>query len=98
MADPGEQRRGRMTLRLIQLGLGGWGRNWVEEVTRDTPRVAAVAWVEIDRAARERAIALLGLPPERVFGSLDEALVDVAADAALVTVPLAAHAAATTQA
>jgi predicted dehydrogenase len=87
-----------MTLRLIQLGLGGWGRNWVEEVTRETPGVAAVAWVEIDRAARERAIELLGLPPERLFGSLDEALQGVTADAALITVPLAAHASATTEA
>ena len=63
-----------MTLRLIQLGLGGWGRNWVEEVTRETPGVEPVAWVEIDPAARAQAIKKLDLPPERVFGSLQEAL------------------------
>jgi predicted dehydrogenase len=81
-----------MTLRLIQLGLGGWGRNWVLEVTRATPGVEPVAWVDIDPAARERAVAELDLPPGRVFASLDDALSDVAADAALVAVPLAAHA------
>lgn len=81
-----------MTLRLIQIGLGGWGRNWVEEVTRSTPGVQPVAWIDIDPRMRERAIADLDLPRERVFGSLEEALERVAAEAALVVVPLAAHA------
>ena len=80
-----------MTLRLIQIGLGGWGRNWVEEVTRDTPGVEPVGWVDVDPEARGRA-AMLDLPAERVFGSLDEAISKVEADAALVVVPLAAHA------
>ncbi|HSA81656.1 MAG TPA: Gfo/Idh/MocA family oxidoreductase [Geminicoccaceae bacterium] len=87
-----------MTLRLIQLGLGGWGRDWVEEVTRETPGVEPVAWVEIDPTARAHAINKLGLPPERVFGSLQDALRAVAADAALLAVPLAAHAPLTRQA
>jgi predicted dehydrogenase len=82
-----------MSLRLIQLGLGGWGRNWVEEITRAMPGVEPVAWVEIDPAARARAIELVPLPPERVFASLKEAQAAVPADAALVTVQLAAHAA-----
>jgi predicted dehydrogenase len=82
-----------MVLRLIQIGLGGWGRNWVEEVTRDTPGVAPVAWVDTDPAVRERAVVDLGLPEDRMFASLDEARARVAADAALVVVPLAAHAA-----
>ena len=80
-----------MTLRLVQLGLGGWGRNWVEEVTRATPGVLPVAWVDLDPATRERAISELDLPPERVFGSLAEALQAVDADAALAAVPLAVH-------
>jgi predicted dehydrogenase len=82
-----------MTLRLVQIGLGGWGRNWVEEVTRDTPGVEPVAWVDLDPATRERVVVDLGLPEERVFGPLEQALERVAADAALVVVPLAAHAA-----
>jgi predicted dehydrogenase len=82
-----------MNLRLLQIGLGGWGRNWVEEVTRDTRGVEPVAWVDSDPDTRERAGAELGLPSARVFGSLEEALNVVDADAALVVVPLAAHAA-----
>jgi predicted dehydrogenase len=87
-----------MTLRLVQIGLGGWGRDWVAEVTRDTPGVEPVAWVDCDPAARARASADLGLPRERVFGALEDALERVGADAALVVVPLAAHAAVTRQA
>ncbi len=87
-----------MTLRLVQIGLGGWGRNWVEEVTWDTPGVESVAWVDVDGATRERAVVELGLPRARVFGSLEAALERVAADAALVVVPLAAHAAVTREA
>ncbi len=87
-----------MTLRLIQLGLGGWGRNWVEEVTRATPGVEPVAWVEIDPAARDRAIQELELPPERVFATLADAVGAVPAEAALVVVPFAAHAEVTRQA
>jgi predicted dehydrogenase len=82
-------------VRLLQLGLGGWGRNWVEEVTRATPGVRPVAWVDPDEAARAVAIAELSLPPARVFAGLDEACRAVEAEAALITVPLAAHAAAT---
>jgi predicted dehydrogenase len=82
-----------MTLRLLQIGLGGWGRNWVKEVTREVPGVEPVGWVDIEPESRERAIAELGLPAARVFASLAEARIAVAADAALVAVPLAAHAA-----
>ena len=81
-----------MTLRLVQIGLGGWGRNWVEEVTREIPGVEPVAWVDLDPSTRERAIVDLDLPRTRVFGALEEALERVAAEAALVVVPLSAHA------
>jgi predicted dehydrogenase len=84
-----------MTLRLIQLGLGGWGRNWVEEITQATPGVEPVAWVDPDPAARARAIEAIGLEPALVFENLEQALRAVRADAALVAVQLAAHASVT---
>jgi predicted dehydrogenase len=87
-----------MPVRLIQIGVGGWGRNWVEEITRDTPGVAPVAWIDTDPAVRARAVVDLDLPEEGVFASLEEALARVAADAALVVVPLAAHVPVTRQA
>jgi predicted dehydrogenase len=85
-------------LRLIQIGLGGWGRDWALEVTSRVPGMEPVAWIDIDWATRERAITDLALPPELVFGTLEEALGAVSADAALVCVPLAAHATVTRRA
>lgn len=82
-------------LRLLQLGLGGWGRNWVQEVTRLVPGVEPVGWVDPDPAARERAVEELGLPRRLIFASLAEARRRVEAELALVAVPLAAHAGAT---
>lgn len=87
-----------MPVRLVQIGLGGWGRNWVEEVTRETPGIEPVAWVDIDPAMRERAVVDLELSKKQVFASLEDALARVRLDAALVVVPLAAHAAVTRQA
>src|SRR3954451_12154958 len=84
-----------MALKFVQLGLGGWGRSWVQEVVREVPDVEPVAWVDVDGASREIAMAELGLPPDRVFGSLQDVPERLGAEAALVVVPLAAHAAAT---
>lgn len=80
-----------MTLRLIQVGLGWWGWNWAFEITRDVPGVELVAWVDRDPVVRAREIERVGLPPERVFATLEEACRTVEADAALLVVPLAAH-------
>ncbi|MFL5334361.1 MAG: Gfo/Idh/MocA family protein [Geminicoccaceae bacterium] len=84
-----------MALKLVQLGLGGWGRSWVQEVVREVPDIEPVAWVDVDATSREIATAELGLPPERVFGSLQDVPERLGAEAALVVVPLAAHATAT---
>jgi predicted dehydrogenase len=84
-----------MPVRLVQIGVGSWGRNWVEEITRHTPGIEPVAWVDNDPTVRERAVVDLDLPEERMFASLEEALARVSADAALVVVPLAGHAAVT---
>ena len=80
-----------MALRLIQVGLGWWGWNWAFEITRQVPGVEPVAWVDLDPAVRAREIERVGLPPERVFATLEEACRAVEADAALLVVPLAAH-------
>ena len=84
-----------MTIRLVQLGLGGWGRSWVQEVTRAVHGVESVAWVDPDPASREAAVAELGLPPDRVVAALEQVPARLTAQAALVVVPLAGHAAAT---
>jgi predicted dehydrogenase len=80
-------------MRLIQVGLGGWGLDWAARVLPLVPGVETVAFVDADPAARLRAGQRLGLAPAQMFPSLEAALGAVAADSVLATVPAAAHAA-----
>lgn len=80
-----------MTIRLIHVGLGGWGQNWSESVVAPNKDVETVAWVEIVDEVMVAAQKKLGLPPERCFASLDEALTKVEADAVLITANLPGH-------
>lgn len=82
-------------VKLAQIGLGGWGRNWAEEVLPTVPGVEMVAFVDADPAMRKLAATKLKLQDAQLFGSLDEAVSAVRPEAALVVVPLAAHASVT---
>lgn len=79
-----------MTLRVVQVGLGGFGRSWAGLV-RAAPEVALVAVVDTAPAAREWAAAELGLPPDACHPDLDAALAAHAADAAIVATPPPTH-------
>lgn len=79
-------------LKIIQVGLGHWGRNWAKNVVAKVDGVEPVAWVEPAVAARERAVAELGLSPSACFATLDEAFGAVDADGVLCTAALVAHA------
>jgi predicted dehydrogenase len=80
-----------VTLRLIHIGLGGWGRNWEEVALPRVPAIERVAIVDADPAVLATAQETLHLSDELCFPSLDAALGAVQADAVLATVPLAAH-------
>lgn len=80
-------------VKLVQVGLGGWGRNWAAEVLPAVPGVEIVGFVDADPAMRAIAAKSLGLGKDVLFGSLDEAVAKARPEAALVVVPLAAHAA-----
>ncbi|GCF10517.1 Gfo/Idh/MocA family protein [Dictyobacter arantiisoli] len=80
-----------MTLQIIQVGLGGWGKDWARDVVAKNKDVETTAWVEIDAATLQEAQQRLKLPVERCFTSLDEALTTVSADAVLVTASLPGH-------
>ncbi|HRY23156.1 MAG: Gfo/Idh/MocA family oxidoreductase [Geminicoccaceae bacterium] len=82
-------------VRLVQIGLGGWGRDWAREVLPAVPEVEPVAFVDGDPATRELAREALRIAPAKLFASLDEAVAATGPTAALVVVPLAAHAAVT---
>jgi len=79
-------------VRIIQVGLGPWGRNWAKNVVPEVAGVEAVAWVDPSPNARSQAIAELSIPTDRCFATLEEAAAAVPAEGVLGTVALAAHA------
>ena len=78
-------------LRVIQVGLGGWGRDWAKTLKAVPEVVETVAWVE----PWPEAMALLqkdvGVPASKCFSTLAEAVEAVDAEAVLVTTALPAH-------
>ncbi|MBA2278622.1 MAG: Gfo/Idh/MocA family oxidoreductase, partial [Chloroflexia bacterium] len=80
-----------MTLRLVHIGLGGWGRNWEELAVPRVPEIQRVACIDSDPATLATARETLGLPDAICFSDMTTALESVEADAVLITVQLAGH-------
>jgi predicted dehydrogenase len=79
-------------LRIVQVGLGGWGRDWAWRINPTIEEVQVVGYVDSDPSA----LALLHkrLPASRGqgFATLEEAIVATRPDALLVTTTIAGHA------
>ncbi|TMF40473.1 MAG: hypothetical protein E6I30_01680 [Chloroflexi bacterium] len=75
----------RSKLRVVQVGMGAWGRDWARLVIPEVRDVELVACVD----SEARALALLQdqtrIPKKRCFASLDAALNAFQADAVLNT-------------
>jgi predicted dehydrogenase len=80
-----------MSLRIIQVGLGGWGRNWARTVIRQNKEIEAVAYVDMIEAMRTQAQQELNLPATLFYPSLEEAFASVDCDAVIITADLAGH-------
>lgn len=80
-----------MTLRLIQVGMGGWGRNWAKNVLQPDPNVKLVACVDMAPTMLQQAQQELGIEAGICFPTLEAALNVVECDAVLVTTTLPAH-------
>ena len=80
-----------MTLRMIQVGMGGWGRNWTKNIVSENKDVELVACVDISPEMLALAQAELSLPASHCFTSLDDTLTQIDCDAVLVTAALAGH-------
>lgn len=78
-------------MRIIQVGLGGFGRNWAKEVIPTVPGAEVVATADSFEDSRERAIAEGLTTAELCFDSAEAALAAVPADAVLVTASLVGH-------
>lgn len=80
-----------MTIRIVQVGLGGWGRNWAMNVLSQNKDIELVACVDIETASLAYMQQKLNLPANRCFTTLEAALGNVESDAVLITASLAAH-------
>ena len=78
-------------LRIIQAGMGGWGRDWAKSVLKPDDQVSLVACVDADPASLALAREQLDLPGGELLRQSDAALAAVEADAVLITANLPGH-------
>jgi predicted dehydrogenase len=80
-----------LPLRIIQIGMGGWGQNWHLNILRPSADIEVVACVDSDPTMLALAQQRLNLPAERCFGSVEAAFDAVGAEAVLITASLPGH-------
>jgi predicted dehydrogenase len=81
-----------MALRIIHVGMGGWGRNWYQGVMRWYKGVKVVAWVDASpEALAEARKQSDDIRASACYPTLAAALKSVAADAVVITANLAGH-------
>jgi predicted dehydrogenase len=81
-------------LKYIHIGVGGFGQHWCTAVLprlRDLGLAAPVAAVDINPEALTKAQDQLGLGPERLYASAQQALAEREADFVNIVVPPARH-------
>lgn len=76
-----------MTLRLINVGIGGRGRHWLDFIHKQEA-VESAACVDVDEPALEQADEEFGC---KTFTSLDRALAETQADAVIIASPSLLH-------
>lgn len=77
-------------MKIIQIGVGGFGRYWLEQLVK-FPGIDLAALVDIDEAGLDAAGERSGVPKKRQFSSLDDALTAVDADLLLCVTPPLLH-------
>jgi predicted dehydrogenase/predicted AlkP superfamily phosphohydrolase/phosphomutase len=80
-----------MTIKIIHIGVGGRGRHWLDYVAHH-PDFTAVACVDVVDKALESVRRAPGQEHGKFFKSVEEALAQTTADAALITSPSFLHA------
>jgi len=77
-------------MRIIQVGVGGFGASWTDIVVQ-SPECDPVAYVDTDEQALNEMADKHSLPADRRFTSLAKAIAAVPADAALIVTPPDSH-------
>ncbi len=80
-----------MSVKLVHVGLGGWGGDWEMNAIPPVSEIERVAWVDAHEPTLETAKKKLNLPEDRCFTSIEDAFAAVEADALLITAPQQAH-------
>ncbi len=77
-------------MRFIQVGVGGFGRGWVQRLT-ESRQARIVGLVDVDPEALERARAIGNYRADICFDSLDRALRQIETDAVVCVTPPEHH-------
>lgn len=78
-------------IRLVQVGMGGWGRDWARMLRRHPELAETVACVDVQPQMLELLRADVDMAEGACYSSLEAALAETDADAVLVTTALAEH-------
>lgn len=78
-------------MRIIQVGLGGWGRNWYSHVLQRFPGVSIVGLVDSSPEAIGLAQKQLDVEKEMLYPSLTDAIAATDCDAVVITTSLPGH-------
>ena len=78
-------------LKLIHVGVGGWGASWVG-ITASSPEFEVVGFVDVSSDNLRAAIEHHDLAEERCYTDLQTALEEQQADAAVIVTPPTTHA------
>lgn len=78
-------------LRIVQVGMGGWGRDWAAMLAREPELASTAAWVDVQPGMLRQLQSDLHIDPSACYGTLDAALAATDADAVLVTTALGGH-------
>jgi len=79
------------SIRMVQVGLGPHGRNWARQVLPHISEIDVVAYVDTDPYALDALRQDAGVPAERCFESLKEAIAATQPEALLNTTALPGH-------
>lgn len=78
-------------MRIVQVGLGGFGRNWAAEMIPQVSEVEVVGSADVSEQSREAAIKAGVADPDRCYSTAEEAIEAADPDAVLVTASLVGH-------
>jgi len=82
---------GESMLKVIQVGLGGWGQDWHKNVLTKEKGIELTGFVDEFSKTLRTAGENCNLPEEKCFTSIEEALLRVECDAVVITASLPGH-------